>query len=61
MDAPLTLQLITLNCFLCPNVNSELILKPNVQNIWETGPLSSDVFIKSVVIRDKMLLRFREI
>ena len=46
--------------FLRPNINSELILKPHIQNIWETGLLSSDVLIKTVEIRDEML-KLREI
>ena len=54
------LQLIIPNCFLRPNVNSELILKLNVQNIWETGVLSRDVFITIIEIRDEMSLKFRE-
>ena len=44
-----------------PNVNSELILKPNVQNMWETVPPAKDVFIKTIEICDEMLLKFREI
>ena len=46
---------------MCPYVNSELILKPNVQNIWETGPPSRDVLIKTIEICDEMLLMFQEI
>ena len=54
-------QLITPNFFLLPNVNSELKLKPNVQNIWKTSRPSRDVLIKTFEICDEMLLKFREI
>ena len=54
------LQLITPNCFLRPNFQSKLILKPNVQNIQENGPPSRDVLIKTSKIRVEMLLKFRE-
>ena len=44
-----------------PNVNCELILKLNIQNIWETVSPSIDILIKTIEIRDEMLSKFREI
>ena len=54
------LEIITPNCFLCPNVNVGLMLKMDDQDVWKAdSPSKSDV-IKSIETRDAMLFKFRK-
>ena len=54
-------EVITPNCFLCPNVNLGLVLKLDHQDVWKSDTPSRLNVVKSIEARDSMSTRFREI
>ena len=59
MDLNNNSEIITLNCFLRPNINVGLVLKMDDQDVWKADPPSRSGVIKSIETRDAMLSDIR--
>ena len=54
------LEIITPNCFLHPNANSEIMFKPQDDVLWKKDPPTRSDIVETLEIREEMLDKFHE-